>query len=288
MSAAACGNSNKVSTNKAETETNKETESTPENNSESEQSTEPTDTSRDIDALKSVLVEAYMGLTETGEGVYYAGSENGEIGLLMFLSSDASEHYVFVGPMADNGNGTLTITDERDGITLTFSVSAIEDGVEIDMGDELGTAILGEATVDEVIDAMVLIENGTMPVLPGSANDTSYLYDVFTEAYAGVFADDMTVYIANNDDGSFMVVALLSPDMKESIFFIGNATVQDNYITVTDESTGSTLTFAVYTSDDGMILDMGDEIGQAAVSEVGVDDIINALEVISTGTNVLR
>ncbi len=47
----------------------------------------------------------------------------------------------------------------------------------------------------------------------------------------------VTIYIANNDDFSFMIVALLSPDMTESIRFVGSTTAKDNYVTLTDDAT---------------------------------------------------
>ncbi|WP_310602334.1 hypothetical protein [Anaerosporobacter sp.] len=34
-----------------------------------------------------------------------------------------------------------------------------------------------------------------------------------------------------------MIVALLSPDMTESIRFVGSTTAKDNYVTLTDDAT---------------------------------------------------
>lgn len=250
--------------------------------------TEPTDTDYDPDNLRSLFVEAYMGLTEDGAGVYYAGSADGSIALLMFLDADAMEHYVFVGPIVDNGGGSVTITDEEDGLTLTFSVTSFADGIVIDMGDELGIATLGDADVDEVIDAMLEIENLTTAVVPDSTTDLSYLNDVITEAYAGSFAEDIAVYIANNDDGSFMVLALLSPDTTESIIMVGSATADGNNITLTNESNGNELNFTVYDNGDGLLLNLDVlGLGETVVTPVAVPDMVTALETLVSETEII-
>lgn len=285
--------SSAVTGDQAETDAKEDQEaesSTEDDEAEEETAKEEDESSssgRDTDELKNKLAEAYMGLTEDGAGVYYAGSLDGEIGLLMLLDEGNAEHYVFVGPVVDNGGGSVTITDEQDGLTLTFSVYDHEDGIEIDMGDDLGTAVLEETDVDEVIDRMIEIESSTTALSVESTADLSYLNDIITEAYLGIFEDDSTVYIANNDDGSFMVVALLSPDETQSISIIGTASAEDNLITVTDEDNGDEISFEVTVEDETLILDMG-EMGVAKAGKVEIANMIKALELIATETEALR
>jgi len=75
--------------------------------------------------------------------------------------------------------------------------------------------------------------------------------------------------------------------MTESISFVGSAVAEDNYITITDDTTGERLRFAVYEEGDGLRLDMGD-IGEAVVGAVEITDIITALETIYAETESLN
>lgn len=122
---------------------------------------------RDADKLRNELSEGYMGLTENGEFMYYAGNDDTSRALLMFYNPADAKHYVFAGPVTESEEeGWLEITDEKDNLGLLFAVEAVDGGIVLDMGD-LGSAILGEATVEDVIAAMLAIEGGTSPVTPG-------------------------------------------------------------------------------------------------------------------------
>lgn len=118
----------------------------------------------DWNSLENVLTEAYMGaMDNSDETLYYAGCD--EYGILMAVSSDATENINFVGPIKNNENGTLTITDEESGRTLTFSV--IDNGDEtitMDMGDDIGTATIINCDVSKVLEAFEIFDENTKSI----------------------------------------------------------------------------------------------------------------------------
>ena len=146
---AACGSS--------DTDTDTDSENT-ESSSEKE-----TDDSEEFSfkELESEMSEAYMGLLESGEGVYYAGNEDGSFGILVILNAETSENASFVGTVDQTGDNQLTITDESSEMTLTFNLVAQDDGtIAIDMGD-IGKGAIAECKVSEVLDALDTISENT-------------------------------------------------------------------------------------------------------------------------------
>lgn len=83
--------------------------------------------------LESSMSEAYMGITDSGEGFYYASSANGELCIVMAV--DTSGNTVsFVGPATTSGD-MITVKDIANGSSLTFQVKPQSDGtVLLDMG----------------------------------------------------------------------------------------------------------------------------------------------------------
>ena len=64
----------------------------------------------------------------------------------------------FVGESVNNGDGTMTINDEFSGTAITFGVTDNDDGTyALDYGD-IGTGIVAECSVDDVLNAIKTID----------------------------------------------------------------------------------------------------------------------------------
>lgn len=116
----------------------------------------------------SEITEAYMGASEAGETIYYVGNSDGSKTGIFFLDADNMANVSFMGPATvtqQNGENLITITDELSGNTLTFGVANNDDGtITIDMGNELGKAILAQADVAETVNAIKTIQTNTTSV----------------------------------------------------------------------------------------------------------------------------
>lgn len=111
----------------------------------------------DLTALADRFDEALMGVTEAGETIYYAGSPDDSISILVFYDVAANKSVSFVGPLTRNSETSATITDVKNGYTFTFSIeAAVEGGVVIDTGDS-GYAVMGACSVVEVLQCVQTI-----------------------------------------------------------------------------------------------------------------------------------
>ena len=112
--------------------------------------------------------ETYTGASEAGETVYYVGNDDGSKTGIFFLDADNMANVSFMGPATvtqQNGENLVTITDELSGNTLTFGVAKNDDGtITIDMGNELGKAILAQADIAETVNAISTIQANTTSV----------------------------------------------------------------------------------------------------------------------------
>ena len=115
--------------------------------------------SSDVD-LSDYLTETYMGLTDADEAVLLGFNEDASLSILAAM--DAEGNYVsFVGEGVDNGDGSMTITDETNELALTFGVVNNDDGtITLTMGD-LGNATVAACTIDEFMESYnTLVESG--------------------------------------------------------------------------------------------------------------------------------
>ena len=145
------------------------TEKTTEKKTEKTTSTEETTEDSDEEILKNLenqLSEAYMGLTEDGIGVYYAGNDDGSIGILLFADPDSKETASFVGTVEQVGRHALRITDESSQSTMTFGITRLEDNtLLLDLGEDIGKAQIEACKISEVLDAMKVISDNANPLL---------------------------------------------------------------------------------------------------------------------------
>jgi hypothetical protein len=100
----------------------------------------------------------YAGATEAGEAVLYAESADGTEGCLVFLD-DKGNYVSFVGQVTNPQPTYVTITDISSGLAMTFEVleADAEGNLAIDMGSELGKAVLIPADIEEVLEAIAAV-----------------------------------------------------------------------------------------------------------------------------------
>lgn len=136
--------------------------------SSSSSSTSSASSTQSYSISTSEITEAYMGASEAGETVYYVGNNDGSKTGIFFLDADNMANVSFMGPATvtqQNGENLVTITDELSGNTLTFGVAKNDDGtITIDMGNELGKAILAQADIAETVNAISTIQANTTSV----------------------------------------------------------------------------------------------------------------------------
>ncbi len=139
------------------------TEATTDNTTSSES------TSTDSSSSNSSSAQSYsISTSEITETIYYVGNSDGSKTGIFFLDADNMANVSFMGPATvtqQNGENLITITDELSGNTLTFGVAKNDDGtITIDMGNELGKAILAQADVAETVNAIKTIQTNTTSV----------------------------------------------------------------------------------------------------------------------------
>ncbi|MCI1479783.1 MAG: hypothetical protein LKH29_02725 [Eggerthellaceae bacterium] len=122
-------------------------------------------TTRSYSIDASSITEAYAGVSEAGEAVYWiSNSDSSQVGIF-FLDANNAANVSFMGPATmtqQNGENLITVTDQVTGNTLTFGIASNGDGtVTIDMGNELGKAVLAQADVSDTIATIQAIQTYT-------------------------------------------------------------------------------------------------------------------------------
>jgi|GEM_PF-3866725 len=106
--------------------------------------------------LESSMSEAYMGVTDAGEGFYYAASSDGSLCIVMAADTDGNT-VSFVGPATASGD-MVTVTDIANGSSLTFQVVPQTDGtILLDMGST-GSALVAPCNVSDVLSVMQTLD----------------------------------------------------------------------------------------------------------------------------------
>ena len=109
------------------------------------------------------LSKFYAGITDDeGTYMYLAFGNEGTFGMAMFYNVESAESGSWVGECTNNGDGTLTISDQNNGTSLTMGVEEAEGGYQLDMGD-VGAALVGEVEKDKFVEAANNISEGTEP-----------------------------------------------------------------------------------------------------------------------------
>lgn len=134
-------------------------------------------------------------------------------------------------------------------------------------------------------------EDGTASTI--SADDVKGIFTQLvagmSDYYKGATPVGEQLYYAGGADGANAVFALIVPESGQSMIFVGPATVEEgtNKLTVTDQTTGSSIAFFVTSNDDGTVsFSMGEQYGAAIMTRCSSTDIVNALsEVVASAAN---
>lgn len=168
LSLAACGGKDDASQTPA---ANEATEAPAATDAPADDVTEEDDAASDDDAstitslteLEGILTCGYAGVATDDEntGMYLAMNDDATFSLLIIASATEKENLSFVGESTINDDGTMTINDESSQTSITFGVQDNEDGTfTLDYGD-IGTAMVAECEVSEVLEMMDIIDQNT-------------------------------------------------------------------------------------------------------------------------------
>ncbi len=111
-----------------------------------------------------------------------------------------------------------------------------------------------------------------------------------SEYYKGTTPVGEQLYYAGGADGENAILVLVVPESSASAVFIGPATVgDDNKLTVQDETTGSSISFAVIDNGDGTYsFSMGDQYGAAVMSRCSSAEVVDALTEVVMATSAAQ
>ncbi len=110
-----------------------------------------------------------------------------------------------------------------------------------------------------------------------------------SEYYKGTPVGEQ-LYYAGGADGENAILVLVVPESSASAVFIGPATVgDDNKLTVQDETTGSSISFAVIDNGDGTYsFSMGEQYGAAVMSRCSSAEVVDALTEVVMATSAAQ
>ncbi|MEG2222762.1 MAG: hypothetical protein RRY95_08560 [Oscillospiraceae bacterium] len=109
----------------------------------------------DYDAIASWVDSGFIGTDASGAPVVLALDATASQAIIIFGNNDDMTAASVVGPITiDEANSGATITDEVNGLALTFGMLKTDDStIELDMGD-LGTATISIAPTEDVLAAI--------------------------------------------------------------------------------------------------------------------------------------
>lgn len=113
----------------------------------------------DYNAIASWVDGGFIGVDSSNSPVVMAVDAESEYAIIIFGDNSDMTAVSFVGPITYAGE-LATITDETNGLALTFSVAQVNDTtLAIDMGD-VGSAVIAAATKEDVLSVIkIAIEN---------------------------------------------------------------------------------------------------------------------------------
>lgn len=118
-----------------------------------------------FDHLAGTLTDCYMGMTSAGEGVYMAFSSDQSYGVIAFLDPETSQSASFVGALEIISESEFRVTDERNGLALTFGVTPVSEEIySVDMGGELPECAVEACGVEDIIQALAVIDTYSQAV----------------------------------------------------------------------------------------------------------------------------
>ena len=109
----------------------------------------------DYDTIAAWVDGGYLGMSDAGEAVLMVLNADMTMAGILFGNPESGEAASFFGEMKDNGDGTITINDAINGLSITFGVERTGDiAVALDMGAELGAAQLEAVPLDTLLESL--------------------------------------------------------------------------------------------------------------------------------------
>lgn len=111
--------------------------------------------------------------------------------------------------------------------------------------------------------------------------------DTLTVCYQGISEADEVAVFVSDEDINFAVLGVADPETNKSISFVGEVTEDENGLTITDETSETSLTFTVEDNgDDTFTLDMGD-LGKLTIVACTQDEAFELLDTFDQYTEPL-
>lgn len=109
----------------------------------------------DYNAIASWVDGGFVGTSTSGEAVILATDSTSDYGIIIFADDSTMTAASFVGPITYN-NEYMTITDESNGLAITFSVADAGDGALVLNLGEYGVATVAAQTPEVVLNFIKL------------------------------------------------------------------------------------------------------------------------------------
>lgn len=140
-----------------------------------------------------------------------------------------------------------------------------------------------EKTTEEKTEKTTTAQETTTELSQSDKETLKYLEKEMTEAYAGVTEDDIMLFYSGNEDGSLGILLFADPNTKETATFVGTVEQTGKHrLTITDDSTQSTMTFDITRLEDNtLLLDLGEDLGQAQIEQCEISEVLDAMKTIS-------
>lgn len=123
---------------------------------------QPAEAALTAEDIAAYFQTTYAGITED-ENTYAYVAFGEEIGALMFYDTSTNASGSFLGAFElDEENNLVTITDQDNGLAISFQVTETENGFLLDMGDE-GAAYVEPVDALDFGEAFIAISEGSEP-----------------------------------------------------------------------------------------------------------------------------
>lgn len=160
MVLAGCGGKDESSKKAKTTSEDSSSEDISEEDSEEEETDEATYDGFSLTDLEPYMTCCYQGITDSEDTyMYYATNDDVTFSVLVVWNQTENQYYSIVGESTNNGDGTVTIVDNKEGINFTFGVANNgDDTYSLDCGN-LGSALVETTTSEEVLNNMQKIND---------------------------------------------------------------------------------------------------------------------------------
>ena len=228
-----------------------------------------------------------LGDEADGDYIYYAFSDDGTRGGLMLLLTEIQGSVSVFGDYGVDEDGYEYLVDDETGLTIYFIAELLENGEYIvDLGN-VGTAVIGAADPQEVIEAMDTIMENTTDVtaefIEALAADQEEVDISNWSCYAGVMGE-YYVYYAFNEDGTRGGLMFLLGDKSISLFGDYGVDEETGYEDIVDEEIGLAIYFSATANEDGSYtIDLGN-VGTAIVGAAEPAEVIEVMDMIMENT----